>query len=167
MRPYVPTSTPPKYIGDLANGNICVAAGFSGDILQAASRAEEGGQGDQIAYSIPKEGGNLWFDMMAIPADATNVKGSRPDQLHSRTAGHRQGERLCGLREPEHQGGRVHGQGRARGRVSLSPRRCLSVCMCAGSTSRFGAAPDHPELDQDQIRNLTLAPIPGRQISSY
>ncbi|WP_244086511.1 extracellular solute-binding protein, partial [Aeromonas caviae] len=74
VRPYVAYFHSSKYIGDLANGNICVAAGFSGDILQAASRAEEAGKGINIAYSIPKEGGNLWFDMMAIPADATNVK---------------------------------------------------------------------------------------------
>ena len=63
-----------KYIGDLANGNICVAVGFSGDILQAADRAEEAGKGIEIAYSIPKEGANLWFDMMAIPVDAGNPK---------------------------------------------------------------------------------------------
>ncbi|MCO4203678.1 polyamine ABC transporter substrate-binding protein [Aeromonas taiwanensis] len=74
VRPYVAYFHSSKYIGDLANGNICVAAGFSGDILQAASRAEEAGKGIEIAYSIPKEGGNLWFDMMAIPSDATNVK---------------------------------------------------------------------------------------------
>ncbi|WP_420808043.1 polyamine ABC transporter substrate-binding protein [Aeromonas cavernicola] len=74
VRPYVAYFHSSKYIGDLANGNICVAAGFSGDILQAATRAEEAGKGVKIAYRIPKEGGNLWFDMMAIPTDATNVK---------------------------------------------------------------------------------------------
>ncbi|ATU99702.1 extracellular solute-binding protein [Aeromonas sp. 2HA2] len=74
VRPYVTYFHSSKYIADLANGDICVAAGFSGDILQAAARADEAGKGINIAYSIPKEGGNLWFDMMAIPADATNVK---------------------------------------------------------------------------------------------
>ena len=74
VRPYVTYFHSSKYIGDLANGDICVAAGFSGDILQAAARADEAGKGIKIAYSIPKEGGNLWFDMMAIPSDATNVK---------------------------------------------------------------------------------------------
>ncbi|UAK72270.1 polyamine ABC transporter substrate-binding protein [Aeromonas enteropelogenes] len=74
VRPYVAYFHSSKYIGDLANGDICVAAGFSGDILQAAARAEEAGKGVNIAYSIPKEGANLWFDMMAIPADAHNVK---------------------------------------------------------------------------------------------
>jgi putrescine transport system substrate-binding protein len=74
VRPYVRYFHSSKYIGDLANGNICVAVGFSGDILQAADRAEEAGKSIEIAYSIPKEGANLWFDMMAIPADATNPK---------------------------------------------------------------------------------------------
>lgn len=74
VRPYVTYFHSSKYISDLANGNICVAAGFSGDVLQAAARAEEAGKGINIAYSIPKEGGNLWFDMLAIPTDASNVK---------------------------------------------------------------------------------------------
>ncbi|RMH82924.1 polyamine ABC transporter substrate-binding protein [Pseudomonas sp. AOB-7] len=74
VRPHVTYFHSSKYIGDLANGEICVAAGFSGDILQAADRAEEAGKGIEIAYSIPKEGGNLWFDMLAIPADAANVE---------------------------------------------------------------------------------------------
>lgn len=73
VRPYVTYFHSSKYVADLANGNICVAAGFSGDVLQAADRAEEAGQGVRVAYSIPKEGGNLWFDMLAIPADANNV----------------------------------------------------------------------------------------------
>lgn len=73
VRPYVTYFHSSKYIGDLANGNICVAAGFSGDILQAADRAEEAGKGIDIAYAIPKEGANLWFDMLAIPADSANT----------------------------------------------------------------------------------------------
>ncbi len=74
VRPYVTYFHSSKYIGDLANGDICVAVGFSGDILQAADRADEAGKGVEISYAIPKEGANLWFDMMAIPADAKNVK---------------------------------------------------------------------------------------------
>jgi len=74
VRPHVTYFHSSKYIGDLANGNICVAAGFSGDVLQARDRAEEAGKGIEIAYVIPQEGGNLWFDMLAIPADAANVR---------------------------------------------------------------------------------------------
>lgn len=67
-----------RYIGDLANGDVCVAAGYSGDVLQAADRAAEAGRDFTIAYTVPKEGAALWFDMMAIPADAPN-----PDHAHA------------------------------------------------------------------------------------
>ncbi|MBD9483437.1 extracellular solute-binding protein [Pseudomonas sp. PDM14] len=65
-----------KYIGDLANGNICVAVGYSGDLYQSKSRAEEAKNGVNILYSIPKEGAGSFFDMLAIPADAKNVEGA-------------------------------------------------------------------------------------------
>ncbi|WP_347909648.1 polyamine ABC transporter substrate-binding protein [Pseudomonas grandcourensis] len=74
VRPYVTYFHSSKYIADLANGDICVAIGFSGDIFQAKHRAEEAKKGVNIAYSIPKEGGALWFDMLAIPKDSKNVK---------------------------------------------------------------------------------------------
>ncbi|MHC6223372.1 polyamine ABC transporter substrate-binding protein [Pseudomonas sp. X10] len=74
VRPYVTYFHSSKYISDLANGDICVAAGFSGDIFQAKARAEEAGKGVDLAYAIPKEGGNLWFDVLAIPKDSSNVK---------------------------------------------------------------------------------------------
>ncbi len=74
VRPYVTYFHSSKYIADLANGDICVAIGFSGDMFQAKARAAEAGKGMNIAYSIPKEGGALWFDMLAIPKDAANAK---------------------------------------------------------------------------------------------
>lgn len=76
VRPYVTYFNSSKYITDLANGDICVAAGFSGDVFQARARAKDAGKGVNIAYVIPKEGGNLWFDMLAIPADAKDVKAA-------------------------------------------------------------------------------------------
>lgn len=63
-----------RYISDLANGDICVAIGWSGDVFQAAARAEEAENGVEIAYYIPKEGTAMWSDMMAIPKDAKNVE---------------------------------------------------------------------------------------------
>ncbi|BFT60183.1 extracellular solute-binding protein [Pseudomonas moorei] len=74
VRPYVTYFHSSKYITDLANGDICIAVGFSGDMFQARNRAEEAKKGVKIAYTIPKEGGALWFDMLAIPKDSANVK---------------------------------------------------------------------------------------------
>ncbi len=65
-----------KYINDLANGDICMAIGWSGDVVQAATRAEEAENGVNVQYVIPKEGAGLWFDMIAIPADAPNVENA-------------------------------------------------------------------------------------------
>lgn len=59
-----------QYISDLANGELCVAMGYNGDVLQSQSRALEAGQGVDVRYIIPKEGSLVWFDLMAIPADA-------------------------------------------------------------------------------------------------
>jgi spermidine/putrescine-binding protein len=73
IRPYITYFHSSKYVADLANGNICVAFAYSGDAFQAMSRAQEAKNGIDIAYVVPKEGANLWFDMLAIPADAKNV----------------------------------------------------------------------------------------------
>jgi len=59
-----------KYIEDLANGEICLALGWVGDVLQARDRADEAGKGLTIRYNIPKEGAIMFFDMLAIPKDA-------------------------------------------------------------------------------------------------
>lgn len=73
IRPSVRTFNSSAYIDDLANGDICMTIGWSGDILQAKARAEEAKNGVEINYVIPKEGTYMWFDNMAIPADAKNV----------------------------------------------------------------------------------------------
>lgn len=72
VRPYVNQFHSSQYISALANGDVCVAIGWSGDVIQAQDRAEEAGNGINIEYSIPKEGTQIWFDMLAIPKDAQN-----------------------------------------------------------------------------------------------
>jgi putrescine transport system substrate-binding protein len=65
-----------QYQSDLANGDLCVAQGYSGDLLQAKTRAEEADSGVEIAYLIPREGAALWTDVMAIPKDAPNPEAA-------------------------------------------------------------------------------------------
>jgi len=76
MRPHVTYFHSSKYINDLANGDICVAVGWSGDVLQARDRADEAGAGVEVGYSIPKEGCAMWFDMLAIPKGAKHVENA-------------------------------------------------------------------------------------------
>jgi putrescine transport system substrate-binding protein len=78
VRPHIRYFHASKYINDLANGDLCVAHGYSGDVIQARDRAEEVGRGVEVDYRIPREGAVLWFDLMAIPADAPN-----PENAHA------------------------------------------------------------------------------------
>src|SRR5690606_1487603 len=76
IRPFIRKIHSSQYIEDLANGDICVAIGWSGDILQARDRAAEAGQNVVVKYAIPTEGTIVWFDMLAIPADAKHPKNA-------------------------------------------------------------------------------------------
>lgn len=76
VRPYIRSVNSAKYIEDLANGEICLALGWSGDVLQAASRAREAAKGNTIKYSIPREGAVAFFDMLAIPVDAPHPRNA-------------------------------------------------------------------------------------------
>ena len=76
VRPYIQKFHSSEYINALANGDICVAVGWSGDILQARDRAAEADNGVEITYNAAKEGAQMWFDQMAIPVDAPNVENA-------------------------------------------------------------------------------------------
>ena len=76
VRPYIRTIHSSQYIEDLANGEICIAVGYSGDMLQARDRAAEAGMERDIRYVIPREGALMWFDTLAIPADAAHPRNA-------------------------------------------------------------------------------------------
>ena len=76
IRPFVTKFHSSEYINALANGDICVAFGWSGDVLQARDRAWEADNGVEIEYNPAAEGALMWFDQMAIPADAPNPDGA-------------------------------------------------------------------------------------------
>ena len=76
IRPYVRYVHSSKYIEDLANGEICLAMGWNGDVLQARDRANDAKKGFKIKYNIPKEGAIAFFDMLAIPKEAKHVKNA-------------------------------------------------------------------------------------------
>ncbi len=73
IRPYIRNINSSEYIEALANGDLCIAVGYNGDVLQARDRAREANKGVEIKYMVPKEGSILWFDMLAIPKDAPDV----------------------------------------------------------------------------------------------
>ncbi len=76
IRPYLRYIETQRMITDLASGDICVAVGYSGDMLQARDRAAENETGQTIAYTIPKEGTISWYDSYLIPKDAPHPKNA-------------------------------------------------------------------------------------------
>lgn len=76
MRPYIRNINSSEYIEALANGDLCIAVGYNGDVMQARDRARDANKGIDIKYSIPKEGTIVWFDNLAIPKDAPNKESA-------------------------------------------------------------------------------------------
>ncbi|WP_264310978.1 polyamine ABC transporter substrate-binding protein [Pseudomonas putida] len=78
IRPHVTYFHSSKYMADIANGDICVAVGYSGSFSQAANRARDANNGVVVDMRLPKEGAPIWFDMLAIPKNAAN-----PEDAHT------------------------------------------------------------------------------------
>jgi len=76
IRPYIRNINSSEYIEALANGDLCIAVGYNGDVMQARDRARDANKGIDIKYSIPKEGTIVWFDNLAIPKDAPNKESA-------------------------------------------------------------------------------------------
>jgi putrescine transport system substrate-binding protein len=70
IRPFIRKFDSSEYINDLANGDICLAWGYSSDINLARRRAQEAGKGVHVAFSIPKEGTERYIDTWAMTVDA-------------------------------------------------------------------------------------------------
>jgi putrescine transport system substrate-binding protein len=75
-RPFIRLFDSQQYMNSLPNSDICLAMTWSGDYAVAAGRAEEAGLDIELAYTVPKEGSNIWFDAMLIPKDAPNVENA-------------------------------------------------------------------------------------------
>jgi putrescine transport system substrate-binding protein len=76
IRPYIRNINSSEYIEALANGDLCIAVAYNGDVMQARDRAREAKNGIDIQYAVPKEGSILWFDMLAIPKDAPDPESA-------------------------------------------------------------------------------------------
>src|ERR1700736_4765467 len=76
VRPYIRKFHSSQYINDLANGDLCVALGYSGDVVQAGNRAREAGNEVAIVFRVPKEGAMMSVDMLGIPVDAPHPENA-------------------------------------------------------------------------------------------
>jgi len=76
IRPYIRKFHSSEYINDLANGNLCLSLGYSGDVIMARDRAHDAHNGVEIAFFVPKEGAQMSVDMLGIPADAPHPQNA-------------------------------------------------------------------------------------------
>ncbi|HET7868666.1 MAG TPA: polyamine ABC transporter substrate-binding protein [Burkholderiaceae bacterium] len=76
VRPYVTRFSSSGYIDELAGGALCAVMGYSGDINIARARAIQAKNGNVIEALVPASGATLFFDSMAIPADAAHPKNA-------------------------------------------------------------------------------------------
>lgn len=76
VRPFIRNFSTAGAIEALASGQSCLAFAYSGDAIQAGVRAREAGRGVTVQYVAPREGAQLWFDLLAIPADAPNAENA-------------------------------------------------------------------------------------------
>ncbi|WP_051532351.1 polyamine ABC transporter substrate-binding protein [Brackiella oedipodis] len=72
IRPYIRQFSSSGYIDELASGDLCMVYGFNGDVMIAAHRAREAKQKFQVDFFTPPDGAPVFFDTMAITADADN-----------------------------------------------------------------------------------------------
>ena len=73
IRPHIKYFDSNKYQNDFTAGNLCLVMGYSGDVVRSVERAKTVNPDITLAYVIPKEGTNIWFDMLMIPKDAKNL----------------------------------------------------------------------------------------------
>ena len=72
IRQYITYFNNDIYMQDMANGNICIAMGYSGDTLRIIQAAQQANDGVHVEYAVPKEGSEIFFDMMVIPKHAAH-----------------------------------------------------------------------------------------------
>ena len=161
IRPHIRRFHNSAQINDLANGDICLTMGWSGDMLQARDRAWEAENNVEIAYVIPDEGALSWFDMMAIPADAPHPEQrAHVPRLHPAARGDREGVQLRLLRQRQRRLDTAAGRGDHRGPRHLPDRGGAERALRDEPLSAEGAALHHADVDPHQGRRIgtTLTP---------
>ena len=76
VRPYIRNFDSIDYWHQLASNESCVAIAWSSDYLVAKQRALEDGTGAHLAFTLPKEGSNITYNALLIPADAPHPQAA-------------------------------------------------------------------------------------------
>lgn len=76
IKPYIRHFKSGAIMSEMAAGDLCLALGWSGDAIGAATKAVDAKSGADIGYSIPKEGTEIFFDVITIPVDAPHPENA-------------------------------------------------------------------------------------------
>jgi putrescine transport system substrate-binding protein len=70
VRPYIRAFDSLEYLSDLANGETCLAMGYSSDAAATRALLRASGAQVRVAFTVPKEGACISYDAFLIPAAA-------------------------------------------------------------------------------------------------
>jgi putrescine transport system substrate-binding protein len=76
IRPFLRRISSSGYYEQLADGELCLAIGYSGDAMIARRMVNEGGTKIHVDYAFPRVSVPLYIDSMVIPADSPNYAGA-------------------------------------------------------------------------------------------
>ena len=76
VRGYVRAFDSVEYMNDLANKELCIAMSWSSDYATARARAREAGTDVDLLFTVPREGANITYDALLIPAGAPHPENA-------------------------------------------------------------------------------------------
>jgi len=76
VRPYIRNFDSTDYFHQLASKEICVAIAWSSDYYVSQATAREDGTGAHLAFVLPKEGSNITYNALLIPASAPHPEAA-------------------------------------------------------------------------------------------
>ena len=76
IKPYLRRVASSGYYEQLADGELCLSIGYSGDAIIARRMAQDGHANVHLAYSFARESVPFWIDSLVIPADSPNPDGA-------------------------------------------------------------------------------------------
>jgi putrescine transport system substrate-binding protein len=76
VRPYIRTFDSNDYWHQLASKEACLSIAWSSDYSVAQARAREDGTGAHLAFTLPKEGSNITYNALLIPASAPHPQAA-------------------------------------------------------------------------------------------
>ncbi len=77
IKPYIRLISTAGYYQQLAEGDLCLALGYSGDAMVARRMVKESGGHVVLNYSFPREVVVFYIDSLVIPADSPNPLGAQ------------------------------------------------------------------------------------------